>query len=433
MTEDSKGHSGEVKIEGESFGDTNLDNIKDEELSGILTLNEEGTETKKPPEFPYIKFNVKQLLNILKIFAPVTRNLIDIFSRACLFKIDTEGRLEAIMSDGTFKGKVYIPYETVTEDFYSLFVVDYDSLVKIVTYCSGSVYLIKDEETMYVDFLGGKVHLPRFVLDHKIIENRMVFTDNTPSEECIAIPSSELLQSVLIARDYLGCCQIPDMQYMFIQPDYVLLSTGFTAMKMNISLGFTCTLRKQDLDYLIMACQMSQDKDIVFDVDMDHGRFRFQTGELIIPFIDKKFPAQYESYLEVFDFKNYYYVEVNRLYLLLSVLSKVYRTLGVVNLKIDNKRAVLESESQDGKKSAIILSQNKTGNFIDTQINFSTEVILSVLKSVRGFDFLNITVHKHMLCLYNDSIYLTVIGAESGVKAEALRVRKQVTEKEIDN
>lgn len=429
MTEDSKGHSGEVKIEEESFGDTNLDNIKDEELSGILTLNEEGTKIIKPPEFPYIKFNVKQLLNILKIFAPVMRNVIDIFSRACLFKMDPEGRLEAIMSDGTFKGKVYTPYETVTEDFYSLFVVDYDSLVKIVTYCSGSVYLIKDEETMYIDFLGGKVHLPRFVLDHKIIENRMVFKEdsNVLSRE---ISSSELLYCLTIARDYLGSCQIPDMQYMFIQPDYILLSTGFTAMRINISLGFTCTLRKQDLDYLIMACQMSQDKDIVFDVDKDNGRFRFQTGELIIPFVDKKFPAQYESYLDVFDFKNYYYVEVNRLYLLLSVLSKVYRASGAVNLKIDNKRAVLASESQDGKKSAIILSENKTGNFINTQINFSTEGILSVLKSVRGFDFLNITVYKHMLCLYNDSIYLTVIGADSAVKDEISEVKEQITEDE---
>lgn len=415
----------EISTDMDAFVD-GLDEVSEEDLAETLSAVEDESEDMKPPELPHIKFDAKELASRLKIFAPMDKSLTDILSRALLFRLTEAGKLEVVMSDGMFKAVAVVPYEAMSEEFYKAFVVDYDSLMKIISHTGSTCYIVRDEDSLYIDFYGGRVHLPTFNLDHNLIDGRVEVKFNQEGNPFVDVPAEQLLQASTVTRDFLTSCQIPNMFYMFIEPDAIILSTGFTVMRIKLGLGFTCTLRKTDISYLISICQMALTENLRYASDGRNAVFNSESTRLVIPTVKEQFPASYKTHLDSVDTTTYYAVEFKKLYLLLSILSKVYRASGVVKLKTEGGIMTLEAESQDGRVSEVVLSRSKVGDMPDIEILFSVNSMLSVLKSLRGFDSLNLAIKGSSLCLFNDILSLVVMGTESGIKSKVFNTKKEV-------
>jgi len=141
--------------------------------------------------------------------------------------------------------------------------------------------------------------------------------------------------------------------------------------------------------------------------------------------VNEAFPSSYEQHLKSFDFGNYFAVDFSKFYLLLSVLSKVYRSSGIVILRAKEDVLYLESKSLDGEMSFMVLSKSKKGTIADCELSFSVDGLLAVLKSLKNFDYLNLTISGNSFSLFNETVSLAVFGTETSVKADVFKMKKQ--------
>lgn len=398
-----------------------IQNMSEEELKAQVESIADDSEEIKEPEAPHIKLSTVDLIFHLKLFASMNKSLQDVVSRALLLEV-TENQVKATMSDGIFRGSVLFPHHGVTEGFPEAATLDYDSLVKVARSAGKTLYLVYENKSFYVDFFGGRVHIPSFKISKDMILGRVRAAEDVESAD---VPAVNFLQVVSISSDFLASNQIPNLQFMFIRRDGVCLSNGFTVLKIKHPFSFDCSVRNVDLPFVQAAIQISIKEGLKVGVQRDRLVISSSMVELTLPMVNENFPPTYEQQLSKFDTTKFFAIDFSKFYLLLSVLSKVYRSSGVVSIKAKDGVLFLESKSLDDDVSFMVLSKAMTGKFEDFELSFSVAGLLSVIRSLRHFSFLNLTVSGGTFCLFNDLVNMVVFGTETSVKSDMFHMKKE--------
>lgn len=409
--------------------DNILDDIKDldpEQLKAQVESVSDDSEEIKVPTLPYVKFETASLLFYLKLFASIKKTTQDILSRSCLIEnvplVGSERAVKITMSDGIFKGTATVPVLDRTPGVPESFVLDYDSLVKVIRFAGRNIYLVYEDGSFFIDFYGGRLHIYSFNVEKEMILGRVVTGKNPVALK--EISAAHLLQHVGISQDFLTSNQLPNLSFMFLKQNGIFLSNGSTVMRINSDLNVECSIGKNELAFVHAATQISLRDGLSYAIDGNKLVLSSKDIEVVLPLVGENFPASYEQQLGKFNKDNYYAVDFSKFYLLLSVVSKGYRSSGVVTLKSREGVLYLDSTSLDEKQSFMVLSRSKYGNLEDCEIAFSVEGLLAVLRSLKNFDFLNLTISGSTFCLFNDAVTLAVFGTDTSAKSDVYKMRK---------
>lgn len=391
----------------------------------VESVKDDSSELKVPTE-PYIKFHTADLLFNMKLFLSMSQSLQDILSRACLFEVtksdvNVKPDLKASMSDGVFSGSVHIPFEEVKDAFPIQFILDYESLMKVARFAGKYIYVVYDKNAFYIDFYGGRVHLPSYNLSPALISSR-VNVDMAKGRE-VDVPVTNFLRFISIAESFLMSNEVPNLAFMFLMSDGSYLSNGYTVLKSDLTFPVNCSLRKLDLPFMLAACQISLKHGIKIILLDNKMVVASPAVSMVLPLVNEQFPSSYISHVKNFPIEASYGVDFSKFYMMLSVLSKIYRSSGIVALKSSENSLVLESKSLDDKISHMVLSKS-TKPVNNSEISFSVEGLLAVLKSLKQYDYLNLAIHGNSFCLFNESVSLVVFGAASSVKADIRKMKK---------
>lgn len=408
---------GNIDVEGML---SDIQNMTEEELKAEVDAISDDSEEIKEPEAPHIKLSTVDLLFHLKLFSSMNKSLQDVVSRALLFEVG-ENQVKSTMSDGIFRGSVLFPHQGVTEGFPECATLDYDSLVKVARSAGKTLYLVFENKSFYIDFFGGRVHIPSFKISKDMILGRVKVAEE---RETTDVPAVNFLQVVSISSDFLASNQLPNLQFMFVRRDGIYLSNGFTVLKLKHAFSFDCSIRNVDLPFVQAAIQISIKEGLQVGVQKDRLIISSSTVELVLPMVNENFPPSYEQQLNKFDTSRFFAIDFSKFYLLLSVLSKVYRSSGVVSIKSKEGVLYLESKSLDDDVSFMVLSKSMTGKFEDFELSFSVGGLMSVIRSLKHFSYLNLTVSGGTFCLFNDLVNMVVFGTETSVKSDMFRMKK---------
>lgn len=397
-----------------------FDTIQDknlEELKKDIDSLEKDVKAITPPSSPYIHFHTADLLFYLRLFSSVKKTIQDILSRSCLFEVQDNNTVKVTMSDGIFKGSVIIPFVNKSDEFPNSMILDYDSIVKVVGFAGKHVYLVYEKGSFYVEFHGGQVHLYNFNVDKDRITGRIGFS----GDKFVDMESATLLRHVGMAQEFLKLVQIPNMLFMFVKPNGIFLSNGYTVLKIDSPLKTECCVGRNDLSFLYAAAQIAQGNGLGYLLEDNRLTIKAESVELSLPLISEHFPLAYEKYLEKFDYTSFYKMSFSTLQLLLSVMTKMYRASGLVTLKSVSSVLVLETVSMDGKKSHVVLSKDAEGYVQDQELSFKVDGLLSVIRSMKGSEELRLTMAGNTFCVFNDEAKLAVFGTDASVKLDMHR------------
>jgi len=395
--------------------------MSDEALSEMVTSVSDDSAQFKEPEEPHLKIEAKQLLSHMKLFASQHRSLADVLARACLMVVH-EDSFSATMSNGTVSNSVVVPIVNRTEGVPDTIIIDYESLMKVSALAGEFVYLVYVDDVFYVDFFGGRIHIPTFVMKPEDIVNRVTLeaepVDGTP------VDAVQMLQAINIARNYLAANQLPTLDFAFMFEDGMLLSNGFTALKTTFEFPVECTLRKADLPFLTAMCDISiQEQVHVFSVGTKLV-FRTSKVQIILPKFTEKFPSGYSNHLQTFlDRKDKFTVDFAKFYLLLNMLSKVYRTSGVVQFKATDGILIMKSRSLDDKVSHLDLAEDGPKE-MEADLSFSVQGLLAVLRAIKVFKHMDLAIVGQAFQLSNETAALVVFGTGSDIKSKVFNMKK---------
>ena len=394
-----------------------FDTIKDKNLDELKKDIESSSPIKEvvTPSSPYIRFHTADLLFHLRLFSSVKKTIQDILSRSCLFEVQQDTTVRVSMSDGIFKGSVSIPFIHRTSDFPVSMVLDYDSIVKIVGFAGKDIFLVYNNGAFYVEFYGGQVHLYNFNIDRDRITGKICsdcdvkFTD---------ISADSFLSHIGMSQEFLKFVQILNMLFMFVKRNGIFMSNGYTVMRIDSPFKTDCCVGRNEISFLHATAQISIDNGLKYALDENRLVIKSKSVELFLPLISEQFPLAYEKYLGKFDYSQYYEVDFSVFYLLLSVVTKMYRASGLATLKSISGVLLLETISLDGKKSHVVASKEMTGELPDQELSFKVEGLLSVIRSLKNSADFRLTLTGNTFCIFNDEVKLAVFGTEAAVKLD---------------
>jgi len=414
----------EVDLEELTAGIDQLEGDVGEQIGEV----HDDSEEIKTPEQPYIKLHTADFIFVLKLFASMNRSLRDILSRAAFIKViksDAGGNITVCMTDGVFFGKVDLPYQEISSDFPEEFVLDYDSLTKVASMAGKSIYLVCEDGHYYIDFFGGRVHMPSFNLDFTHLTKQSEKLGSLKGNP-VELPAPNFLRNLSIAHEYLTSSQLPNLSFMFVKEGDVYLSNGYTVMRLKAELDFTSAVRKVDLPFMTAATKIALKSGL--ELDMGDNRLSVFSDDVAvsIPKVNEELPGSYVQKISEFDKvkSSHFAVDFAKFYLLLSLLSKVYRASGVVTLKAEGDSLTLRSKSLDDEESFMVLSRSKVGQLEDCELSFSVAGLLSVLKSLKAFSYLNLTIKGNSFCLFNDLVTIVVFGTGTSAKTDTFKLKK---------
>jgi hypothetical protein len=364
------------------------------------------------PTSPFLKFEVKPFSTYIKVFEAMPKTSQDIVSRACLFEFTEDGKLTATMSDGIFYGTIQIPYTEKKQDFPQTFILDYESLLRVSVAFGHTIYLVYKDSSFYIEYDSGSLYVPDYNLKPEKIKGRISLPSSLDSKELSAF---DFLKYVKLAKTFLASNQLKPLAFAHFTDNALFSSNGYTVLKGNYKLPFSIVFRASDLAFLDTFIPLSYEN---LKVASTASRIivSSNTGVISFPVYNEKFSEADSKRFEEFKPQNYYTVDYEKTMLLLNMLSKVYRSSNVVSLKSENGILTMTSTSLDGKVSFATLSQKLTGIQADSSVSFSVTGLLSVLKTLEPYRFLNLAIFENCFGLFNAEVAMIVFGMQGQIK-----------------
>ena len=384
------------------MSDFDLTKVDIETIAPILTKVSAAFE----PTAPFLKFSVKPFSTYIKVFESMPKTSQDIASRACLFEFTEDGKLTATMSDGIFYGTTMVPYLERKDGFPTTFILDYESLLRVSVVLGHAVYLVYKDSSFYVEYDSGSLYVPSYSISPDKIKSR-INHDASPDYKDVSVPS--FLKHVELTKTFLASNQTKSSAFAFFMADGVYSCNGYTVFKGSCTVPVNVVFRSSDFGFLDTFVSLA-DEGLKMAVAGSRVILKSGNGMLSFPVYEEKYD---ESGLKRFrDFKpvNYYTVDYEKTVLLLTMLSKVYRTSNVVSLKSVAGCLKMSSSDLDGRESYATLSQKMAGSPLDATVTFSVTNLLAAFKTLEPYRFLNLAIFESSFGLFNADISMIVFG-----------------------
>jgi hypothetical protein len=371
---------------------------------------------------PNFKFDSAKFLKELDIFSTVIKPGQDIVSRSILFCFDPGGVacLHSYVTDRIVGAYSMVGFLSTNVDKEIKFILDYDSLVRALSFCEKDVYLVNRDKCWYLDFDGGSIFIPSFN-----IRPDQIFSDRFNKVKTVDFKSlgEGVYNPFSLARVFLNSGQSgysSDLDFVFLKGGCSYLSNGYSVVK---SFGFDgCDTAIRKSDVALLDNLFGNNSSLAVGVDKDYVYFMADKSFVYIPRCREEFPRAFMEILsKEHSSGDEYKIDLVQFYNALSMLSKIYNASGVAALESEGGGVRLESTTIDDKVSSIFISSHTKIDII--KMYFGVDNALASLKCLKQFsDDFNLFLSDESFCLYNTAVKVVVLGTNQAVRSTMVRM-----------
>lgn len=368
----------------------------------------------------FLKFETKTFIQELSLFSSIIKPTQDVVSRSVLFELVSLNGITVLYYyayDGIVGARVSHVFHNHEIDSQLKFVLDYESLVRVLKMCGESVCLVCRSNSFYLDFDGGSVYIPSFdikkerILCSSFDDSQIIYTEIVDNFDPSVFGS---------AKTFLNSNQAgysSDLDFMFIKDGNILLSNGYAVVSFPGFSGINTAIRKSDISLFESFFGIAEGRVSMGSLG---SNLYFTVGDkatIFLPKCNEIFPRSYEDFLmEGLDARKCIEIDFNRFFNIMFMFSNIYNSSGAIALKLVSGVLSMESTTSDNKVSSVNVGEFSSR--AEAIVFFGTENALASLKCIKQIsDKFNLVISSESFSLSGNGIKAVVFGTNQMVRS----------------
>lgn len=280
----------------------------------------------------------------------------DILSRAVLFRFVAGGEagpcVQMEANDGTVGQLAVCPVRGVNGEFPSTIVLDLETLYQIAQYKGQTIYLVYEDGSLYVTFLGGQVYVPVYTVQASVLEYRRLEGAEVTETPVFAATLQRVMETadVFLSRGS-GTGRKP---FLELGAAGAITTTETSVLSVPVKDLPSLRLRQADLRVLRAALRTAAGTVVVRAV-ADRAEFVMGQSCVAIPLVQFRISEGYRKLVGGVSEAGYR-VDSERLQEVLALLLRAYQSSGLVQLSSDGRALSLSGKNYGGKVSSVVLA-----------------------------------------------------------------------------